>query len=1038
MNYLIRYFAKQHAFVNVLTFFVIALGIFSTLTIRREAFPNISFDIITVTTAYPNASSESVEQLITTPLESKLLEVEGVKEMSSVSIEGRSVIVLQLDPDQVTMEEAEPEIQDVVDAFNELPEDAIDPIVIAQDTTKRPLIEIAAGGDLSFEETRLLTKKLKRFVERIDGVASVSYKGLPEYEIRVEAVPEKLKQYRMSLTELITALRAASINVPAGSAVLQDEGSREFVIKTYSELENENDVENVVVRVNSFGKKILVKDVAKVESRFADQDILYRTNGQRGINLIILKKGSEDTIRLVDRLKKDVDDFLKAVNPKYKVEYINDMTTVVRNRVFVLANNMKYSLLFVLIVLSIFLPLRVALVAAMGIPFAFFATIYIFDVGDISLNLISMMGLIIVLGMLVDDAIVVTENAQRRMDMGESPQEAAINGTTEVAMPVLVSILTTLAAFLPLMFMSGIMGKFVSNIPIGVILALIISLLECLFILPSHIASWVKSDTHKKKKRGFALLWDKYAVPAYVSTIRSFAKVRYIILLATTGYVIFSGYFAVKHMKFELFPGREEEFFTINFETEVGTPLEKTEEVTEEIEQAMMRALGNDLESIVSNIGSQATRGHGGGTTNRGSQFGQITVYAKEASMREKSMQDIRQRAKDETDKIQVKDLSYVKGQSGPPVGSAVAISIIGDDYKTIDSAVTDVKEMLATIPGTTDIDDSVVLGKDQLVVDLDEVKLGLAGMSKQDVAISVRASYDGVTVETIKKLDEEIDVLVTLPTQENATVQDLKNLKVPNRKGNLISLSSVAEIRKESSLGSIQHLDGLRRLEVTSDVDDSITSQEANKAMKSKIKTLEQKYPSVEFSFRGADTDRQESLMGLAKSFVVAFVAIILMIFVQFKNIYQPVVVALTIPMALLSVVWVFYLRGDPLSFLALVGLVALAGVIVNNAIVFIDFVNRLREDGMSRKDSVFEAAKSRLRPIFLTTVTTSVGILPTAYGIGGKDDFVVPIALALGWGVLLGSILTTIILPMLLLVSDDIAIVFFRIFGIKNKEAK
>lgn len=1031
MNYLIRFFAKQHLFVNMITFFVIGIGIYSTITIKREAFPNISFDFVTVTTPYPNASAESVEQLITTPLESKLLEVEGVKEMSSVSIEGRSVIVLQLDPDQISVDEAEPDIQNVIDAFNQLPEDALDPVVISQDTSKRPLIELATGGDLSFEEIRTITKKLKRFVERINGVATVTYQGLPEYEIRVEAIPSKLAAYKMPLTELIGALRKASINVPAGSAAIEGE-HKEFVIKTYAELENEKDVENTVVRVNSFGEEVRVKDVAKVTMKFAKQDILYRTNGKRGINLTVLKKSSEDTIRLVDRLKKEVDGFLKSTNPGYKVEYIKDQTVMVRNRVDVLTSNMQISLVLVLIVLWILLPFRIAVVAALGIPFSFFATLFIFDAANISLNLISMMGLIIVLGMLVDDAIVVTENAQRHMDLGLSNHEAAVKGTTEVWAPVLVSSLTTLAAFLPLMFMDGIMGKFVSNIPIGVILALIISIIECFFILPSHISSWVKAPKPNKKpwKYGFTSLWDRFFLPAYAAVVRSAAKVRYLVIILVTCYVGYSIYFAKTKMGFELFPGREEDNFVVNFETTVGTPIEQTEVVAGKIEQALMLALGNDLDSITTNVGSQSTGGHGGGVTTRGSQYGQITVNAKTRDDRSRSMVEINKASKVETDKItDAQSITYSAGRSGPPVGQDVSIDIIGEDYKTIESAIDDVKELVKSVPGTKEVTDSIVLGKDQLIVTLDEVKLELAGMSKVDVATSVRASYDGVVVETIKKLDEEIDVLVSLPEQTSNSINDLKNLKVPNRKGSLVSLSSVATISKESSLGAIQHIEGLRRLQVTAEVDKTTNSAQVNKILQEKIKTIEQKYPNLEFAFGGAETDRRESLVGLVKSFGIAFIGIILLIFFQFKNFYQPFVIALTIPMSLLSVVWVFYFSDQPISFLGLVGMVALAGVVVNNAIVFIDFTNRLRLEGIGKRESIFQAANSRLRPIFLTTVTTAVGILPTAYGIGGRDDFVIPIALALGWGVLLGSILTTLILPILLLVSEDIVSLYKKI---------
>ena len=1000
-------------------------GIYSLLKIRRESFPNVSFDMLTVTTVFPNASAESVESLITTPLESDLLEIEGVKEMTSVSVESRSVIILKLDPDQVEVAEAEAEVQDVVDKFRELPDAAEDPLVTATENKSMPLIEISLFSQLPLEDLRKNVKQVKRKLERLNGVASVSYKGLPKYEIKVEAIPQKIRRYKVGLTEIVNALRGANIDIPAGNITFEENGQkREFVLKTQVEAEDVPSIENVILRSTITEKFIRIKDVAKVSYGFADQDILYRTNGESGINLVILKQTSADTIRLVDNIKKTMATMEADLPEDIKYSFLNDQSKNVRRRVNVLANNLIVGLVLVLLILSIMLPIRVALVAAVGIPFSFLATIMIFDYGEVSLNLISMMGLIIVLGMLVDDAVVVTENAQRKLDEGLDPEAAAIEGTQQIWKPVVSSIATTLAAFVPLMLMSGIFGKFIQYLPVGVVIALIVSLFECFFILPSHISSWVSKPKVHNRKFSVVYLWNTFAIPFYISCIRACMKFRYLIALAIVALVAYSVNFAIKKMDFVFFPGTQAKNFTVKYELPIGTLLEENNQIVQSIEQIIKEVCKEDLADFVTQIGSKQFGSRSMARNTIGAHYGQVKVYLLEEGELSQPVDSMIKQIRDRSTKLAgIETLDINKGRSGPPVGKAVSIKVFAEDYDKVNQAVEKIKEQLASIDGVISISDSNTPGKEEIVVRLDEQALSLASLSKLDVANAVRATYDGIVVDNIQQFDEEIDIRVTLSEDKKGGLDSLGNTLIPNQRGRLIRLKSVAKFERSTSLGSLEHIDAYRSIKVEAEVNESIiTSTKANEIMKERLQDIKSAIPGLSFKFGGEEQDRKESFASLRTTFLIALIIIVLILMLQFNNLYQPLIIAMVVPLGLLSVIWTFYFHNMPLSFLGVIGMIALAGVIVNNAIVFMDFVNKERKRDNTKKESIIIAAKSRLRPIFLTTVTTTAGILPTAYGVGGIDRFVVPIALALGWGMFFGSFLTTIVLPVILHIFDDI----------------
>jgi multidrug efflux pump subunit AcrB len=1040
MNKLIEYFAKQGIFVDLITVFVFVLGIFSLLSIRREVFPNISFDVITIVTPYPGASAESSERLISSPLELDLKEVDGIKKITSISREGGSTIILQLDPDQTTADEAKDDVQEVVDGFQELPEGAEDPIVTVAESKLQPVLEIAlVGSTVTEEQMRETAKFLERKLELLGEVAKVEFNGLRDYEIRVEAHPEKLQRYRVSLQEIINAMNTRNVSIPGGTIeAAKNNGYQEMIVRTVGEYETAEDAGATVIRANAFAEPIRIRDVATVTKVLEEADRYYRVNASHSISLTVLKKEKADVINLVDNVKQQMEQLKPQINPDIAVTYINDSSFYVRRRISVLANNLLVGLGLVLLILSMILPWRVAAITAFGIPFSFFGALAAFYGFDISINLISMMGLIIVVGMLVDDAIVVTENAQRWREKGMSSMDAAIAGTKQIWAPVTVSVLTTMMAFAPLLFMSGIFGKFVRYIPMGVIIALGISLWECFFVLPHHLGRWIKdreSTPGSQRKGVFTRIWESTMEPLYAYVVRLVVRFRYLVLLAATGLLVGSAVFAVKKMDFILFPPGGVEVFQINFAAPNGSSLEYTLRKAKPIEQGLVDYERDVIDDFVLKVGEQRM-GANDPNSKIGSEYGQAIVYLSPATEREIQAGDVIAELREQIGTPEGLDkVSFEQVSGGPPVGKPVDIGVRGKDYDDIMPVVKKIIAELKQIEGVTDLENSFVIGKKEIQIRLNDSEAAAAGLTMRTVGTAVRAAFEGVVATTIRQLDEEIDVRVSLTQKDRSSVAALDQIDVSNNRGQLVPLNRVTSQETTQGISVYRHEGNQRQVSVLAEVNTEITtSQEVNAKMRALMSQITEGHPDISIHFGGENEDTQESLQSLAKAFAFAVFGIILILILLFKNLYQPAIVGATIPLGFIGVIWTFFVHGKPLSFLGMIGIIALAGVIVNNAIVLVDFVNQLKAEGQDRFEAVRQAARIRLRPIFLTTVTTSAGILPTAYGWGGLDPFVVPIALSLGWGMVFGAFLTTLVVPALLVIVDDILQLLRRIFRSKR----
>ncbi len=1023
-----RFSVNNSLFVNLISVIIIMIGVIILLSLNREVFPNVSFDMMSITTVYPGSTPLDVEKLITVPIEKELKEVDGIKEINSSSAPGMSLIIVKIDPDVSDKNRVVRDVQSAVDRVKDLPKDVDDPI--AQELTSKsyPIIEVSISGEMDEHKLQRYADALEDLLEDIKGVAQIKKSGYREKEMQVLVDYNKMKENYVSIDEIEQALAGRNISIPAGK---MDTETTEYSVRTTGEFTTEKEVEDVIIRANDVGNWLRIKDVARVENTFEDEDVINKTLGTRSVNLIVMKKERGDAISIVAEVRRVCDEFLKTVPDKLKISFVNDYAFYANRRLGVLTNNSWFAMVLVVGIMLVFLQKRVALLTVLGIPISFFVTFIVMDMFGITINLISMFGLVIVLGMLVDDGIIVAENVYRYMEDGMPPREAAVKGTEEVMGAVTSAVLTTIAAFSPLLFMSGLIGKFVRNIPTVVIIALIASLAEALVILPSHLADFVRikiGADGKPVSLARDMPWFKWLVFLYTRTVRTAIRNKYKVLLGTLLGFIVCIILAGTVLKFVLFPSAGINFFFIRAEAPIGTPLKKVEEMIKPIEEIVAKLPPEELDTYVTTVG-KIEEDRNDPFAGQASNLVQVTVYLTQSQDRKRQVDEIIEEMREKTKHIKgFEEMRFDKPEAGPPVGKPVEARIRGENFDTLDKIAFEYMDYLKTIDGTEDVTWDHKPGKEEIQVVVDREKAAMAGLTVGQVARTIRGVFRGNIATKIKpvKAEEETDVLVRFDEAKKCCSRDIfDGIMVANKYGNLIPLKKVARIEEEPSTTTIKHLDGKRVVTASSNIDTKkTTSLKVNAMLERKFRDVSDKYIGYSVKYGGEQEETVDSLVSLAKAFFFAFLVVYLILASFFKSLIQPFVVMLAIPFGLIGVVLAFILHGQALSFMAIMGIVGLNGVVVNDSIVLVDFINKLRAQGISRANSIVKAGQMRIRPVILTTVTTAGGLSTVAYGIGGKDPFLVPMALSLCWGLVFATALTLLVIPCIYSMIDDLAI--------------
>ncbi|MDA8793025.1 efflux RND transporter permease subunit [Bacteriovoracaceae bacterium] len=1007
MKKVIDYFLENPMIVNVLTVFIFIIGFMSIMTLNKEVFPVVDFEWITIRVNHQGSSAEDVEKLISIKLERKIRGVAGLEEVHSLSGEGYSIVSLKVESGFSTDEVIE-DVKDAIDLVDDLPDDSKKPIVKSITNKERSLLQIGITG-LNENDLRVEAKKIRDYLENKTSVTRVDLEAYREEQIIIKVDHQKVLNNEISLKSIEDAIRDRKLNITAGNLHLKD---GKILLRSYNEFESLEEIENIVIRSNNIGNQIRVKDIAIVSRVLKEDTRIDRANGSHAIFLNIIAGTASDVLKLSRNVKKYLNEYISQNNQKLKYVIVNDLSFYVKRRLGILSQNGLQGFILVFICLLFFLNLRASIMTALGAPIALLVSFAFFTPIGLTINLISMFGLIMVLGMLVDDSIIVAEQYFQHLENGKSPDESAKLAAYETIAPVSSTILTTIVSFSTLFFMSGVMGKFVWPIPAVVILCLLASWFECYFILPGHLKEFVKKPGEKKGK-WYVWLTEKYRKTLdRVFVVPKFVMFSFLILFIASLVI-------VKKMRFELFPS--DDITNVNFAIKgpVGVPFERTNNLLKQLENKINQKLeSNELKSMRTRVMAQTRRG--GGAARGGTQYGEINLELTFSHERERNLQQILSSLGEVTNEFKKLDPDYLitvkRGGGGPPRGKAIEIELMGEELNILKKFSHELNNKISQVDGVISSEVDFEEGKEQINFIINESEARRLGLTNINIAWEIRRHFEGGIATTITKSDEDIEVIVRLDDQYRKEFETIKNIHIPNNRGKLISLGSISKMEKSPASFIVRRYQYKKAIGVEGEVDlTKTTPVKANDEIEVFIKELQKKYPSVLYEVKGEKEDSNDSMQSFFKALIGSSFLIFLILMVQLKSMFRPIIIMSAIPLGFIGVVIAFLILGLPFSFMAMLGMLGLVGVVVNDSIVLVTFMNRLvkLESSLDEiKEQVKTAAISRFRPVILTTFTTVVGLLPIAHAIGG-DPFLKPMATSFAYGLLFASLITLIFVP-------------------------
>ncbi len=1013
-----KFSVKNSVLVNLL---MIGLFIFGWIALNRmptELNPPVSFNWIFITVAYPGASPEESESLIIDPIESEIKDVEDIDEIQSTAGEGFGFVL-------VKFEDISPE--DFRQRYNELkseldkvsfPEEAEDPVVDDFSSSDFvPLINVNMAFSIPETNAQIIADKIQDDLENISGVAKVQVSGMGEREIWIEVDPEKMNSRNISFDEIIFALKRRNINIPGGNISF---GKTEYLIRSIGEYESVDQIENTIVKTSLNGEFVRIKDIADVKDTREELVILSRLNGENSISFSISKNASANSIDVIHDIKNLISEYQTSVPSGVEFSYTNDNSVWINRIINILKNNAITGMILIILILYFFLGKSNALLASLGIPISFFITFILMDFLGYSLNGNTLFALVMVLGIIVDDAIIVLENCHRYRLIGYNSYDSAILGTREVVAPILSSIGTNIAAFLPLILLPGIMGKFMRIIPIIFSLALIASLFEAFFLLPSHYADWTqKSKTHLKGEKKFF----KTLRSGYTKILTKILRRRYwataalvIVLISSMGVIPLVGV--------ELFGEEDWDIIRVLVQFPEGTSLEETDRIVKKYEHEARDLSRENVESVITNVGLLQSDDDWYIKKN----VAQVIIQLKPVEVRTKSTDELIKELRKNCSHISgAISQQFLKVSGGPPVGKPISIKAQGKYLNEIKAASLALQDSIKQIEGTFDISDSFPPGKKEIKINIDEDKAALYGFSVQNIALNVRYAFDGVDATEYRDADDEIDVVIKYNKKYRSSIDNVLNLKISNARGNTVALRDLVNFEIVTGPTEIKRIDQKRTIFITGDInEDEITLDKVSASIENIFPKVEAQFPGVSFSFGGQYDEFTKTFDNILSLFILSIILIFLILGTQFNSYTQPFIILTTVPFALIGAMLGLLISNNPFSIVSMFGFVALAGIVVNDAIVLITFINNRRENNHLSKfqlwRSIVDAGRLRLRPIILTSLTTIFGLLPLAFGIGGQSEMWAPLANVILFGLLISTILTLFIIPCFVAIIDDI----------------
>ena len=1014
---LAKFSVRNPVLVNLVMVGLLCLGVFCLFSMPQELNPQIDFNWVIISIPYPGASPEEVESLIVDPIEAEIHDLDKLDELQSTAGEGLALFLVKFeDMSESEFREVYTDLKSRIDRVD-LPEESEDPIVDDFDSGDfLPILTVNMAYTIPEENAQIVADDLEEDLKNISGVARVQVAGLPEREIWIEVDPSRLTAHGLTVLDVVRALQARNLNVPGGTLTYR---AKEYAIRSLAEYRSVEEIRETIIRAAPGGKAVRIRDVARVQDRREEPEVLSRLNGEPSITFSLSKKTDANTNDVILAVKETVSRYEDRVPDGISFSFTDDNSVYINRVIAVLRNNAVSGMILISLALWLFLGPWNAFLATLGIPISFFITFILLNIFGYTINGSTLFALVMVLGIIVDDAIIVIENCHRYRLRGHSAGESAVLGTNEVTTPILSSVGTNVAAFLPLILLPGVMGKFMRITPLTFALALAASVFEAFVILPSHYAEWTRrSRAHKRGEQPFFKKLRRIYGRLLIRTLRR----RYWVIGCMVG-VLIGAVMILRVLPVDIYADDELDAFKVLIKFPEGTSLYESDRVTRAFEAEALRLSGEDVAGVVTNVGLLQSNNEWLTRTSVSQVIVQLKPREERARMSHELIAVLRERTEHIAGPASV---VFEVFAGGPPVGKPISVKVQGRYLKQMKEAALALQDSLRRIPGTLEVADDFPPGKDAIRIEVDEVRAALYGFSARDVALSVRYAFDGVKATTFRDGDEEVGVIVQYDRADRSTVEDVLNVQVVNPGGKTVALRDMVSFSIGPGRTDIKRFDQKRTIMVTGDIDETVTTlDQINNRLLGIFPSIEARYSNVSFEIGGEFTDFMEAFDDVASLFAISLILMFVILGTQFNSYAQPLVILTSVPFAIIGALVGLLISGNPFSLISVFGFVALAGIVVNDAIVMVAFINRRRRTDGSVTNiwrSIVNAGRLRLRPIILTSVTTISGLLPMAIGLGGKSALWSPLANVILFGLLVSTILTLFVIPCFMAALDDI----------------
>jgi multidrug efflux pump len=1035
--------------VYILVLIILLAGATSYVSMPKEASPSIKIPYVFIATVYPGVSPQDVENLVTQEIEKEVKGISGVKEITSVSRESFSSIAVEFTTD-VVIDDALQKVRDKVStAKSNMPEDVKEPIIAEINFSELPMMYVNISGHIGLANLKKTADRIQDKVEQISGVLSAEVIGGVDREVKIDVDANRMQYYNLSFNDIVDVISAENLNIPGGAV---DVGKSSFLVRVPGEYKNPELMSEIIVKDEN-NMPVYIKDVAQVTYGYKERQTYARENGNESVTLVIKKRSGANVIEISDAVKELLKDNPDMIPEGVNYSITGDNADFIRRTVHELENGIITGMVLVILILFFFMGIKNSFLVATSIPLSFLISFIVLSAFGITLNMIVLFTLILVLGIIVDDAIVVVENIYRLQEKENyNPYDAAIEGPREVVFPVTIATLTIIASFFPLLFFPGIVGDFMKYMPITLIVCLFSSLFVAMIISPVQAAVFIhfKKDKERSQRKKFRPVgrflehFDEvlfgFALKSYEKVVRKALKHRKTTISIAFGllivvFIIYSNF----NYGVEFFPETEPSQVFVNVQTPVGTNIDATNQVTKEIESKIPPL--KDIEYLITNVGSSNNpldfSGEGIPTKSV------ITVNFLDKEDREQNSFESVDQIRTAISTITGGEIEIQEQEMGPPTGKPVNIEIAGDDFTKLGEISEQIKREIKDIPGLTDMKDNFDEARPEIKVIVDREKAALYGLNTAMIGGALRTAINGTTASTIREGEEEYDVTVRLSKEQRNQIGTLDNMYVSNKKGFKIPISSVGQVEFSGGIGAINRKDLKRVVTVSANATGRL-GNEVLLDVQAKLKDF--KLPDgYSLNYTGEQEDQKESSEFLSKSLMIALMLIFFLMVIEFNSIRVPLIIMISVLLSLIGVLLGLLITGTPFGIMMTgIGVIALAGIVVRNAIVLLDFQKELVKRGLQRDEALVQAGLIRMRPIFLTAAATIAGIIPLASGvdfdwrsfsfiIGGENAaFWRPMGVAIIFGLMVSTILTLVIIPAIYASSDELV---KKLFGRKKK---